>query len=279
MKTRDFPKQLARTLIVLVAASGVALATLSNDVRERVVNSAVLLKLNYNMETDSYAKRFHMQVAKTPTASVRCSGTFIKHGDKAYILTAAHCTEGSKKTRTETVDGKDRKVVYYDDAEFVTQIVKNGRKVGEISGIAKVLAAGDIEENGGDDLAILEPYDPDMARGAAEFATKGALKDYDIGSDIYNCGSLYGEFQGSLLKGIVSSRGFLYENKAFDTTDLSIRPGSSGSSVQAIANGKPYIVGVITRGDNKGAFGMYVGPERLHEWLVKNKLGFLVGEK
>ena len=281
--------KIAPLVVVMVALLGVVGAQ-TTDIRSRVVDAAVSLQFNVRGRFDENRTRVGARAlaaewlrgSNGKVSQARCSGTFIFYGTgekrRALILTASHCVEGSRRVLTRIGDdGKEKKIVVYDDAQFSYTVIKQGRKVGEVSGVAKVLACGEPEEQGGDDLALLEALDPDMGKGQAEIIP--ADKPYDLGATAWNCSTLWGEFSGSLLTGIVSSRGFIFENKAFDTTNLSVRPGSSGSGFHVVVDGKPYLAGVITRWDGRGAFGMAVPIERLRAWLIATGYGRLAGER
>jgi hypothetical protein len=95
------------------------------------------------------------------TYSVRGSGTVFKRNGRTYVLTAAHVVEELKQVIEDDENEKGKRLLWR-DAWVVLERVKDGRKTGELRLLAKVVFATKSEEDGGDDVAVLEVYEGDL---------------------------------------------------------------------------------------------------------------------
>jgi S1-C subfamily serine protease len=162
------------------------------------------------------------------------SGVAFHHGDNVFIWTAAHVLSGTMKVErvTNPLTGDVRQHIWFPDVELRQEVVCDGRKVGWVTMLAKVLRYSDKH-----DLAILIPY--------AKWPSQGVVFSEDIPTDgewIFHVGSLLGKrgatsvLTGSVssvgrLRGRVSSADFLQEPLVYDQVALPAQPGSSGGGV------------------------------------------------
>ena len=194
-----------------------------------------------------------------------------------FVWTAAHVLSRLRKTR-KVVDakGQAKTVVEFKDAEIVQEIVDNGRRVGEIKMLAKVIKYSDATE--GQDLALL------MIRKRAFTDDSAVLYDgkdnvVPIGTKLFHVGSLLGQFgANSLTTGIVSQIGRIINigssggGVVFDQTTVNAFPGSSGGGV-FIAGGpnmeahKGQYCGMIVRGAGE-TFNLVVPIRRMRSWAL-----------
>ena len=93
------------------------------------------------------------EVSVTIKTDVEGSGVVIKRGDCNYVLTAGHVISGLRKTRTviDPKTGIERKIVEFEDADIVQNIYEDGRKVGKLEMLARVVCYSNAYE--GEDLA------------------------------------------------------------------------------------------------------------------------------
>lgn len=262
-----------KTPLALLALVGAflwvgAAHALPESINQGVVKSAVLLKITAPDNQESKVNTTMFPVYKK-AGTIRCSGTVLNYGERDFVLTAAHCFEDSVLKDRE---GKE----YYNDAEMYYEVEKDSKKIG-VQVPVKVLAVGKSEENDGDDLALLEVKDRSCSRSYARILKPKS--GYMVGDAAYNTSSLWGEFVNSYIEGIISLKGHIYMGRQFDTSNLSVRPGSSGSSIQVMDDGFPYIAGVITRWDGSGAFTMFVPIHRVRSWLGEVGYSRLAGIK
>lgn len=196
------------------------------------------------------------------------SGTVIRKNNKAYIVTAAHVVEFLKEevTYVDEVEEKEKKRVIYRDAWVVLERVKDGRKVGEIRLLAKVRFCSKVEEEGGDDIAVLEVYDSEFLPVGVSVLPKGV--EVWIGQRCWHVGSLLGSFVNSLAEGNISAVGRLINDKPFNQIAGSAMPGSSGGGVFVEHDGQIYYAGMITRGAGE-TVNFFVPIERMREALLK----------
>jgi len=177
------------------------------------------------------------------------SGTVFKKNGKTFVLTAAHVIEELKQVITDVDEdeGKDKKKVIWKEAWIVLERVKDGRKTGELRLLAKVRFATKTEEEGGDDVAVLEVYEGDLLPYSAVPLPKD--QQVWVGQECWHVGSLYGAFVNSVSKGIIASVGRLIHGKPFHQTSTTAAPGSSGGGVFVVGDdGNLYYAGMLTRG-------------------------------
>lgn len=214
--------------------------------------------------------------AKGGYGSAQGSGTIFlvprhpKKGDRqvAFILTAEHVIDGLREVKTAIVDGKERKVVRYNDAQIVQEVgnENNSRMVGDKSLDAKVRSVDPTR-----DIALLQ------VRAVGEFTESGEFCTEEVhvaGTKIFHCGAPGGSDLGgsaSLTAGIVSRTGVRIadfggsEEGVFDQLDCSGLGGSSGGMV-CLQDGGEW-VGMITLGLNGGdSFHWMVPVRSVREW-------------
>jgi len=212
------------------------------------------------------------------------SGTLIVReieGKKtAWILTAHHVVEDSRKVTTVIVDGTEKKRVTYKDVEMVQEIVENGRVGGSDRYYAKVVSV-DPER----DIALLRV----RVTGKIEKGVTFYLEDKipPPGTLLYHCGAPGGKEIGgtcSLTDGIVSRIGVLIpkyggsEHGVFDQTTCSSIGGSSGGLVALRKDGK--WVGMITLGlEQTDSFNWVVPIRSVREWAKEIKVEWLLNPK
>lgn len=202
------------------------------------------------------------------------SGTIIirKIGEKktTWVLTAYHVVEDLRHVRTVIDDdGKEKKVVTYDDAQITQEQVENGRVVGEIKFDARVVCVDQRR-----DIALLRVRKDDL--GPSVLGASFYLKDSIPfpGTEIYHCGAPGGQQIGgtqSLTHGIISRIGVRIpkfggsEHGVFDQSDCAALPGSSGGLVALKSSGE--WIGMITLGLSGGDNFHWVVPVRsVKEW-------------
>ncbi|MCS7186144.1 MAG: serine protease [Armatimonadota bacterium] len=194
------------------------------------------------------------------------SGTVIKKNGRTFIVTAAHVVDFLKDTVAyiDEEDGREKKKVIYKDAWVIKEKVKNGRKVAENRILVKVLFSSRMEEEGGDDIAVLEAYDDEELRHGVEPLPKGV--DLWVGQRCWHVGSLLGKLVNSLAEGNIAALGRIIEDKPFHQIAGSAMPGSSGGGVFVEHNGKIYYAGMITRGIGE-TVNFFVPIERMRSAL------------
>lgn len=202
----------------------------------------------------------------------------IENTDYTFVLTAGHVIDHLKKTRTETKDGKERKVIEFDDVGIVQEFQQDGRRVGETSVVCRVLRYSDSEL--GEDLAVLQVRKTNYSKASTEFYLDDKMPD--IGTELYHVGSLRGQFgSNSLTSGIISQTGRVFNlaggaGVIFDQTTATAFPGSSGGGVYRKADGLH--LGVLVRGAGEG-FNFIVPARRLNAWCEKVGIKWLVDPK
>jgi S1-C subfamily serine protease len=207
-------------------------ASLRQQIQERLLGTSVQVVAELSSEMGTY--------------SVRDSGTVFKRNGRTYVLTAAHVVEELKQVIEDDENEKGKRVLWR-DAWVVLERVKDGRKTGELRLLAKVVFATKSEEDGGDDVAVLEVYEGDLFPYSAVPLPKG--KSVWVGQECWHVGSLYGEFINSVSRGIIAAVGRLLHGKTFYQTSTTAAPGSSGGGVFVVDDdGQLYWVGMLTRG-------------------------------
>ena len=203
------------------------------------------------------------------------SGTTVVRGDTTYILTAGHVVEHLRKAR-KVVDpktGSSKMLVEYDPVEIYTAYTEDGEGVGDRNMIADVITVSNADN--GDDLALLKVKKKNYNANGAVFykVTKSNLFP-DVGTRLYHCGSLHGEFgHNSVVDGIVSRIGKVIDKKIYDQTNLNIFPGSSGGGVYDLETGE--YCGMIVRG-TLGGFNFMVPMRRIKSWAERVKVDWIL---
>lgn len=202
------------------------------------------------------------------------SGTLKTTKDgQVWVLTCGHVVEGVRNIREAIINGSERKVIEFDDAKIRMLRQKDGRNVGEMTLDAEVIRYSDSDH--GEDLALLRIRDGDFKpKSSAKFYLDKELPP--IGSDLYHCGSLLGNFgNNSLTNGILSQHGRLINNKIYDQTNCSSYPGSSGGAVVLKDDGR--YVGMLVRGVS-GGFNLVVPVRRIKLWADRVKVDFILDD-
>lgn len=205
------------------------------------------------------------------TGTSEGSGVVIKRGDKNFVLTAGHVIDNLRKTRSviDPKTGTERKVVEFDDANIIQTLYEDGRKVGKIEMLARVISFSDAEN--GEDLAVLLIAKKNFINASAVF-----YSDKDptpVGSELYHVGSLQGQLgSNSVTTGIISQVGRLFQNKLYDQTSCPAFPGSSGGGV-FLKDGR--YVGMLVRGGGE-TFNLIVPVRRIKAWTEKMGLQFIL---
>jgi S1-C subfamily serine protease len=199
------------------------------------------------------------------------SGTVFKKNGKTFVLTAAHVVEEMKQivSDMDEDEGKEKKRIVWRDVWIVLERVKDGRKTGELRLLAKVRFATKTEEEGGDDVAVLEVYEGDLLPYSAVPLPKD--QQVWVGQECWHVGSLYGAYVNSVSKGVIASVGRLLHNKTFHQTSTTAAPGSSGGGVFVVGDdGQLYYAGMLTRGTGQ-TVNFVVPIERIRAALKEAK--------
>lgn len=203
------------------------------------------------------------------------SGTVFKANGQTYILTAGHVVEEARHVLEEIDEnGKEKKTVTFDDVVAIVERQKDGIVTGELRLRCKVLKFSPAEEEGGDDVAVLMPYEGDLLPYSAK--PLPADKPIHAGMFVYHVGSLEGELVNSVTFGIVASPVRMYRNKPFIQLTSPARPGSSGGGVFGVINDECYYLGMLTRGGGE-TISLAVPITRLRETLKRWNLAFILG--
>lgn len=204
------------------------------------------------------------------------SGTVFKTNGQTYILTAGHVVERARHI-TETVgeDGKPKQEVYFDNVIVLVERVKDDIVTGELRLRCKVVKFSPPEEEHGNDLAVLQPYEGDLLPYAAKPLPPG--KTLSAGMFVYHVGSLEGELVNSVTFGIIASPTRMYRNKPFIQLTSPARPGSSGGGVFVVQEGQCYYIGMLTRGGGE-TISLAVPLSRIKATLKTWNLSALLGD-
>ena len=207
------------------------------------------------------------------------SGTVFKTDKGTYILTAGHVVSRAiryvEKPPQPNEEHKDAKVAVFEDVMVIIERERDGVVTGELRLRCKILKYSPVEEEGGDDLAVLEPYEPELL----PFGARPLPKDASIyaGQPVYHCGSMLGELVNSVTFGVVSSVSRMYRNKPFIQISSTAQPGSSGGGIFVVADGKCYYAGMLTRGAGE-TINLAVPLKRIRENLAKWAMTFILDE-
>lgn len=248
-------KLLFAAILMLVSTS-----LFANDLTDKLQNSSVTVKAGN-------AQGSGVLVTRT-----------IEGTDYTFVLTAGHVVAGLKQTRTVNKDGKELKVVDFDDVGIVQEFQQDGRRVGETSVMCRVLRYSDAEL--GEDLAIMQVRKTGYTKATTEFYLDEKIPD--IGTELYHVGSLKGQFgANSLTTGIISQTGRVFNlaggaGVIFDQTTATAFPGSSGGGMYRKVDGLH--LGVLVRGSGEG-FNFIVPARRLNGWCKAVNAEWLVNPK
>lgn len=249
-----------RIFSLVLAVVLTASVSFANDLTDKLQNASVTIKAGRSQGSGVFVTRS------------------IENRDVTFIITAAHVIDHLKRTRTEIKDGKELKVVMFDDVGLVQEFQQDGRKVGETSFIARVLRYSDADL--GEDLAVLQVRKYNFTKASVDFYLDDNIPP--IGTELYHVGSLLGQVgANSLTTGIISQTGRVLnlaggEGVIFDQTTATAFPGSSGGGVFLKADGR--YAGTLVRGAGEG-FNLIVPIRRLRTWCDIVKCPWLVDPK
>lgn len=199
------------------------------------------------------------------------SGTLVVRGQDSYVFTAGHVVDDLREVREviDPVKGSKKIVIEFRNAKVINILREDGEAVGRVEMDATVLSYSDSEN--GEDLALLRLKKKNYATKGAFFYRQSKEEKYpQVGAELYHCGSLLGEFgSNSLINGIVSQVGRVYQKKLYDQTNLAVFPGSSGGGVYVKDDGR--YCGMIVRGA-VGGFNLMVPMRRIDSWAQRMKL-------
>lgn len=222
------------------------------------------------------------------------TGVIFSAQGRQFVLTAGHVVSSLREEHTslDEKSGSQRTEVVWHDVKIVQQIMEDGKKAGEIQLLAHVVEYSKLDQDGGEDLALLE-VDSKRQLVSAKFVPAGMFADQGV--DCWHLGSMMGDFSFSLTKGIISHTSRKLYNKTFMQTDTAVAPGSSGGGVFIKADDatpetpvkptapiqhKPgfVYVGMLTRGSNSAAIGFCIPATRIRAWLKSVRYEFVIGE-
>jgi len=203
------------------------------------------------------------------------SGVVFKTPKGVFILTAAHVIEHARKTYYDEDSGEqpnNKRKEQYDDVMAIMERVKDGIVTGELRIRCKVLKVSKVDEEGGEDIAVLQPYEDLFPAGA-----KPLPKDRQVyvGQFVYHCGSLLGELVNSVTFGVISSVSRMYRNKPFIQLSTTALPGSSGGGIFVVEDDKCYYAGMLTRGTGE-TINLAIPITRIRKVLEEWKMGFIL---
>ena len=192
-----------------------------------------------------------------------------------FVWTAAHVVDNLRKVRSVIEGGAPVKIVEFDDASIVKELVEKGRRVGEMKMDAKIIKYSNAED--GHDLALLMVRAKDYAKDGVDFYLKEENdRIIPIGTDLFHVGSLLGQMgANSMTTGIISQVGRTLDKFEYDQTTVTAFPGSSGGGVY-LQNGQ--YVGMIVRGAGEG-FNLMVPVRRMIRWAEKNDIMWAIDPK
>jgi len=185
-----------------------------------------------------------------------------------FVWTAAHVVDILRNIRTVVDEsGSSVKVIEFNDAQIVKELVEDGRRVGEMKMDAKVIKYSDYEH--GHDLALLMVRAKNYGKAGAKFYLNEDEAIVPIGTQLFHVGSLLGQMgANSMTTGIVSQVGRVEGKVEFDQTTVTAFPGSSGGGVY-LQSGT--YVGMLVRGAGEN-FNLIVPIRRMKKWADENAL-------
>ena len=190
----------------------------------------------------------------------------IEGTEVTFVWTAGHVVDNLRTVR-DIIDenGRPRKVVEFQDAQIVKELVSEGRRVGEIKMDAMVIKYSNADD--GHDLALLMVRAKDYSKESARFYLNKDEAIIPIGTSLFHVGSLLGQMgANSMTTGIVSQVGRIHGKQEYDQTTVTAFPGSSGGGV-FLTDGR--YVGMLVRGAGEG-FNLTVPIRRMKRWAKEN---------
>jgi S1-C subfamily serine protease len=222
-----------------------------------------------------------LETARQASVTVRAgdgagSGVVFKNGQTTFVWTAAHVLPEIRTVRTviDPKTGLPRVDVAFDDAYVVSEVVEDGRKVGEDRRLAQVVRYDEVQ-----DLALLLVRQRDFGKAGVKFAAGIP----SVGDGVWHVGSFRGtKGAGSVSEGVVSAIGRLRRDGAptdvsrplvSDQYALVVHKGSSGGGVFSKSSGE--CLGLVDEfldaakdGMSYGA-GLIVPARRIREYAEK----------
>lgn len=191
---------------------------------------------------------------------IRClegsgSGVVFRNGETDLVWTAAHvvCAHQQIKTAIDPRTGQPRVSISYQDVGVMQPMFENGRKVGDVLYLARIVRFSDSKE-GGEDLALLRLYKKMAFPCGVTFLPAGKIPG--AGDKLWHIGSMSGsEGSNTPTDGIFSVAGRLrvaskhneVDNaKIYDQVTVSALCGCSGGGVFLKSSGE--CIGLLTEG-------------------------------
>jgi len=236
----------------------------ANDLYEHLQKASVTIKASFSEGSGVLITR---EVKTGPNTTEKIN----------FVWTAGHVIDSLRSVRTVIVNGQQKRIVEFKDAQIVKELTENGRRVGELKMDAKVIKYSDADN--GEDLALLMVRKRSFIDVDTQFFLEGD-KITPIGTELYHVGSLLGQ-QGanSMTRGIMSKVGRVLNlgssgGIVFDQTTVTAFPGSSGGGVflsERSGDDTGKYVGMLVRGAGEG-FNFIVPVRRMHSWAEKNSV-------
>ncbi len=185
------------------------------------------------------------------------SGTFIQKGSFTFVLTATHIINRRSKKKT-------------DIQCYVTVRNKGREEIGIQTYGAKVFSYS--SEKDGEDIAILLLRRKDLKFKPVKFYSRRDPPFPGVGSTVWHCGNLLGQWLQSVVRGTISAIGRLVDDVLYDQSDIG---GYTGSSGGGMFTDKGEYIGMLTRGADNGGMHLFVPLRRMREWAKKRKLEWI----
>lgn len=254
-----------------------------------------LLLMSFFLVGFAFAEDVKLDTILKNSVMIRCghgqvgSGSLFKNGSTMYVWTAAHILNADQRVRIviDTTTGGLKATISYSDVEVVQPIYEDGRKVGEIGYLAKILRFSD-PRLGGDDLGLLQIYkrNPFPVEGVSFLSAKTIPK---AGDAIWHVGSMAGE-EGINTpgEGMFTVAGRLRRDatpdekrnaKVHDQISVPALPGCSGGGVFLKSTGE--LIGILTHGPKIAVEcpNFIVPARRIHEFAKRTKCEWAVDPK
>jgi len=223
-------------------------------------------KVSQYLQDISVTIRSEVGYSKSEGSGVLVNRTIDKE-KVTFVWTCAHVIKNLRSVRSVIEHGAPKKIVEFDDARIIKELVESGRRVGEIKMDATVVKYSAADD--GEDLALLMVRAKDYGKSSAKFYLNKEPKIIPIGTPLYHVGSLLGQMgANSMTTGIISQIGRIHSKVEFDQTTVTAFPGSSGGGV-FLQTGE--YVGMIARGAGEG-FNLMIPIRRMERWAKKHEI-------
>jgi S1-C subfamily serine protease len=249
-----------KIIITLIAAIAIFSSAANGDVRSKKHTAQYLQDISVTIKAESGYN-------KSEGSGVLISRQIEGEG-VTFVWTAGHVVRSLRNVRTVVDEaGASVKVVEFDDAQIVKELVEKGRRVGEMKMDARVVKYSDAEH--GQDLALLMVRAKNYGKAGAKFHINTEEDIVPIGTQLFHVGSLLGQMgANSMTSGIVSQVGRVEGKVEFDQTTVTAFPGSSGGGVY-LTNGD--YIGMLVRGAGEN-FNLIVPIRRMSKWAKANNM-------